>query len=306
MTMITDPFHPAMVDAATAGRPEMRAVKMDVTPQQARAWLDRHKEVVARNREGDEKARDNRTIRWDTVTTYGRDMANGKWRCNGHTIKIAWDETVPDGRHRLLGCIEAGVPFTTWVVFGCDPEDQDTMDTGMRRKFSDQLTITGERNAITLAAVTRWLMIWQHGIRGGTGRAAGEFKPTNLEMIEFLARNPRLRDATAWAVHARPLFRPVKPSAYAMAWMLLTAVDEEQARTFLENVVTGSDMPKGHPGLAFRSRLINARAIDERLTEAEELALLILAWNFSRAGKSVARLQLPKNGLTPKNFPEPK
>ena len=58
--------------------------------------------------------------------------------------------------------------------------------------------------------------------------------------------------------------------------------------------------------VAFRARMMNAVMNGERLNEQEQLALLILAWNAFREDRKMARPQLPKGGLTAKNFPEPK
>lgn len=49
--------------------------------------------------------------------------------------------------------------------------------------------------------------------------------------------------------------------------------------------------------LAFRSGRVN---------ETDALALVILTWNAHRAGETRTKLQLPRSGLTPENFPEPR
>ena len=71
-------------------------------------------------------------------------------------------------------------------------------------------------------------------------------------------------------------------------------------------VLDGADLPKGHPVLAFRARIWNSVETQERLSEQEQLALLILAWNAWREDRELSRMQLPKGGLTARNFPEPR
>lgn len=282
---------------------------MQVTPELAREWIDRHVKAVAANRvAGGGKARDNRPIRWgdDGVAGYARDMKAGRWDLNGESVKIARDGTVPDGQHRLYACIEAGVPFPSVVVTGVEPRSQDTIDIGIGRKLADQLAIANEPNAVVLASVTRWSLRWLHGVRGGTAGGAGSYKPTRQEMLDFLAVTPHLRDATTWAVHARQVFKSVRASVYGMAWILLNGTDPIAARVFLDRILDGADLPKGHPVLAFRARIWNSVETQERLSETEQLALIITAWNAWREDKELTRLQLPKGGLTPKNFPEPK
>ena len=313
MKAVADPFRP-VASPAQNGRPpaEVRAEVMEITPETARDWMDRHKEVVEVNRvAGGGKARDNRPVRWNDVAAYARDMKAGNWSLNGETVKRATDGTIPDGQHRLYACMQAEVPFRSLVVTGVEPEAQDTIDTGSRRKLSDQLAIGNEKNAIILASVTRWSLRWLHGMRGGTalgasGASAAIFNPTNAEMLAYLEVTPRLRDAADWASHARQRFRSVRASAYAMAWMLFHGADELSAQVFLDGIVHGADLSAGHPALAFRARMANAAVTGERLNESEQLALMILAWNAFRDDRKLTRMQLPQGGLTAKNFPEPK
>lgn len=244
----------------------------EITPELAREWIDRHVKVVAGNRAANGgKARDNRPVRWgdDGVAGYARDMKAGKWRRNGETVKIARDGSVPDGQHRLYACMEAGVPFWCLVVTGVDPEDQDTIDIGIKRKFSDQLAIKNEPNAVVLASVTRWSLRWLHGMRGGTNGGGSGYTPTPQEMLEFLAATPHLRDAATWAVHARQVFKSVRASVYGMAWILLNMTDPIAAQVFLPRILDGAELPLGHPVLAFRARIWNAVENQERLSEQE-------------------------------------
>lgn len=309
---VLDPFAVPVAPVAAAV-PEIRVEQMTITPEMAREWMTRHKEIVEANRAASGgAARDNRPVRWGDVAAFARDMRAGKWVVNGETVKRACDGTVSDGQHRLYACMQAEVPFTSLVVTGVAPEAQDTMDIGSKRKLSDQLAIANEANAIILASVTRWALRWLHGFRGGTSLGGGgaspnpNFNPTHAEMLEFLAREPRLRDAAEFAAHARNSFKSVRASVYAMGHMLFSGTDRLAARVFLDGVVSGADLPKGHPALAFRARVLNARDNGERLNEQEQLALLITAWNAFREDRQIGRLQLPKGGLTAKNFPEPK
>lgn len=97
-----------------------------------------------------------------------------------------------------------------------------------------------------------------------------------------------------------------RASVYGMAWILLNGADPIAARVFLDRVLDGAGLPQGHPVLAFRARIWNSVENQERLSETEQLALIVLAWNAWREDRELSRMQLPKGGLTPKNFPEPK
>jgi hypothetical protein len=293
--------------ASTPGRPEgieIRAEMTEITPDLAREWIRRHEAVVSAERAANGgKARDNRTIRIPVVEKYARDMKAGKWHRNGESVKIAWNGAIVDGQHRVYACLRADVEFWSVVVTGLEPEAQDTIDTGLPRRFGDQLTIANEKNPVILAAVTRWALRWLHGLR----TSSSGYQPTQPEMIDYLAADPRLRMAAAYAARAKKEFKPVRPPVYAMAWMVLHGADWNSGEVFMERILDGAGLPSGHPILTLRQRMINAKIPPvERLTEHEQLALFCLAWNAFREDRTMAKLQLPVGGLTARNFPEPK
>jgi hypothetical protein len=299
--VLNTPFQPpAQMPANGTGRPEDAdpppATVMTITPDMAAGFMGRN--------------RKNRPIRDDDVNTYARDMIAGTWPVNGETIKIARNDDILDGQHRLLACMRAKVPFRTYIVTGLPPETQDTIDCGITRTAADQLGLHGEYQPKSLAAITRWAIRWAAGHRGRA--IGGSIKPSHSEVIGFIRANPEIRDATRWAVNARSRYRSVRISVYGMAWWLFThmngggSIATYQAEDFLEKVVTGADVSIGHPAHTLRERFRRAWELDERLNEYEQLALFILAWNGWRDGKEMRRIQLPPGGLTTKNFPEPK
>lgn len=272
----------------------------------AREWIRRHEATVAAERTANSgKARDNRPLRVESgVEKYARDMKTGKWHRNGESVKIAWTGAIVDGQHRLYACVRADVSFWSVVVTGVDPSAQDTVDTGLPRRFSDQLAIANEKNPAILASVTRWSLRWLHGLRSNGG--ASGYQPTQVEMLDYLEVDPRLRMAAEFGARAKLEFKLVRPPVYAMAWMVLHGKDWNSAEVFLERILDGTDLPAGSPVLALRTRMINAKLGGERLNEHEQLALFCVAWNAFREDRKVSILKLPAGGLTPKNFPEPK
>jgi hypothetical protein len=98
-----------------------------------------------------------------------------------------------------------------------------------------------------------------------------------------------------------------RPVVFGMAYLLLGRKDPEQAREFLDRLLDGADIGRGHPVHTLRATIWKAREDERRLNEHEQLFLLVLAWNHLRAGNTAClQLKLPSGGLTPKNFPEPK
>lgn len=263
-------------------------VLMTVTPEQAAEWLERNET--------------NRPVRQGDIPLIARDMRVG-WKLNGETIKIAWDGSLLDGQHRLLGCVAARTSFESFVITGLPRDAQDTIDIGRKRTMADCLTLDGEKNAAILAAVARWSLVW---LRGGRGRVKGETEPTHTEKLACVAAVPALRDAADFAARAYTDLRAVRPSVWGMAFLLFSEKNSIEAQVFLEKVRDGADIGKGHPAHTLRHRVQEAKDKKERLTEWELLALFILAWNYFRDGAEVKRLPFWKGHYNATNFPEPK
>jgi hypothetical protein len=290
---VITPFRPpeprVAADSNGASPPACKPEVMTVTPQIAQEWTGLNTR--------------NRAVRYTKVAQYARDMRAGNWMLNGETVKIAADGTILDGQHRLYACIQAGVPFETVVIRGLPAEAQDTIDTGMARKFADQLALRGEVNTPLLGAIARWALRW---LRGAKMSGATDLDPTHEEMFTLLEADPRIREACMWAVNVRGRFKSVSGSVWGMAWLLFHGSDHLAAEVFLDKCLTGEDCPAGHPALAFRNRIWNAREAGERLTTYEQLAYLIIAWNAFKEDRPLKLVKFPNGKLTVKNFPDVK
>lgn len=128
---------------ATDGRSVVVEIKT-ITPAEAAEMVDSNRE--------------DRKINDGYVSQYARDMKNGEWELNGSTILIDKTRKRIDGNHRLLGCIEAGVPFTTLVVSDVKNEVKLTVDQGRGRSFTDQVSVAGFDPA-TAAAVRGYIKL---------------------------------------------------------------------------------------------------------------------------------------------------
>ena len=296
MTAVLNPFKAAAEPAGANGgghppAPQVRHEQVLVTPEMAKEWLARNDS--------------NRPLRWPFAAQLARDIGAGRWDLNGETVKLAADGTLLDGQHRLTACVLAEVPFETFVVTGLPRQAQKTIDTGARRKMADVLALDGEKNAVVLAAVARWAVIWD---RGGRMKALGkEGEPTHQEIAGYIRAHPELRHASTFAVQARGHIRSVRPAVFALAWLLFNRKDPAMAEEFLGRLLDGANIAKGHPAHTLRARIWSAVENGERLNEHEQLFLVVHAWNHYRAGNMACwLLKIPVNGLTPKNFPDPR
>lgn len=260
---------------------------IEVDPAMAESWLAKNP--------------NNRNIRQPVVQSYARDMVSGNWMLNGETLKFDTDGKLIDGQHRLSAVVTADVTVPMVVMRGVDADVMDTVDVGAKRTYADALRLQGEDNTTTLAAVVRRAVMWQKGARTNTGAV----RPTAREMNTFIAENPQIR--TSGELAARLSTRTLLPaSVIGLCHWLFSPLEPDEADWFLARVADGDGLPSNSPISALRNRIVKMRVGGGRVNETEALALVVYAWNAHRAGETRTKLQMPKGGLTPENFPEPK
>lgn len=96
-----------------------------------------------------------RTLKPATLARYAEDFLTGGWRFTGEPIIFDCNGKLRDGQHRLDTCIQTGVPFTTLVVVGVEPDALLNIDTGTKRTLADYLRFHGYDNPTPLAAAIR-------------------------------------------------------------------------------------------------------------------------------------------------------
>ncbi|RLV49008.1 hypothetical protein D9V37_10515 [Nocardioides mangrovicus] len=240
-------------------------------------------------------------MRKNVVDAYARDMIAGSWRLNGETIKIATDGTLLDGQHRCQAVVAAETTVPMIVVRGLPAAVMATVDAGAKRTYADALKLQGEENTSVLAAVTRRAILWDRGFRVKTGSVY----PTPLEMNAFLETHPSLRTSAevATGLSSKSL---LPASIVGLCHWLFSAIDSDAASWFLARVTDGDSLTADDPIALLRDRIVRLRVGGHRLNETEAVALTIVAWNVYRTGGTRSKLQLPKGGLTAKNYPEPR
>ncbi len=266
-----------------------------------------------------------RNVRPRMVEKYARDMLAGNWFENGSTLVINELNRMIDGNHRMralrMAATEGAAPYPAQpgisvsflVVRGvkADVMVEDTIDTGRPRKYSDLLAIRGMSNATILASVVTRLLSWEVGQYYASAGKPGGRSASFSEMDEFFSkREERILSAVAFGrSHHRDMH--LSPTNAGVAYDILHSKDTEKADEFLDRLVTGTHLTSASPIHALRDRLEKmdwdqGKDKNSGPNQAKRLAITIIAWNHWRAGSSPDRLQLPRGGLTNKNFPVPK
>ena len=244
----------------------------------------------------------NRNVRQRKVAVYADDMALGRWKWkNGSTIVFNESGVLDDGQHRLLAVIESGKTVRMIVVRGADAGAQDTIDTGIGRKFADVLKLRGEQNYVTLSTAVRSIHSWELGIRRGNKLAT-----SNPQLLDTLNRHPWIRDVT-------PLFTRVTnhsglpASVSAALYFACITIDAEDADFFFEKL--GSELTADTPQPIFVLRRVlqeGRESVRGVMNLTYMSAITIKTWNAYRAGEDLGQLKWRAGGASPERFPEPK
>lgn len=259
-----------------------------VTPDMAREWLLTNTH--------------NRHPRSRAVTRYAADMAAGEWPWTCDPIRFSKDGVLLDGQHRLLALIEANVTLPFLVVRGLEPKAQESIDSGVARKFSDVLRLRNEDRPDALAAVTRLATEWMAGTRRSLTASGGI---TPAQMLHTLEDHPELREATRPELRTIGQSAGLAPSYVAFCWWLFNAIDPEDAEFFIKRLGEATGHEKGDPIYELR-RTLSVRRRNDTASRLFALVVTIKAWNAFRAGESVGLYRWRAGGANPEAFPEPK
>lgn len=233
---------------------------MIITPENA-------KEMLKKNR--------NRTVRKFKLEAFKADMINGRWRFNGDPIRFYADGSLADGQHRLLACVETGVPFRSVVIEGLSEEDAMTIDTGSARSNADVLVLQGglEKEAGRDAAgACRMLIPHDLGYMDwiNPGGNATKWLTSQAVFDYFVENMDEITTAMSWTKEHVPSRNRVISSAMATALRVLTArVDEGVSHEYLKRILSGFNVEErsteSHVRNALVSAMMGTRKMNPRL-----------------------------------------
>lgn len=248
---------------------------MEITPWLAKQWLGQNT--------------NNRPKKTHAIAAYARDMAAGKWKINGESIKFASNGSLSDGQNRLYACILANVPFQSWVMYGLDPSAQDTMDAGVKRSNGDQLALHGVSNANTVSTVSAAWTGWNDGRWTNSTDTTNAPVLTHSEALQFVEDHPEVSEAAQIAQATSKVLR-LPPGVIGAAWMILSKIDEPMATDFFRKIREGETTGKGDPLVTLIRRAQVDRDLDRTARPGPSFYLIFRAWNAWRRGESLEKL----------------
>jgi hypothetical protein len=226
--------------------------------------------------------RSNRPKRPTKIMQYATDMEKEEWVLSGDTIKFSVSGKLADGQHRLRGCLLSGAAFRTHVVFGISDEAFAVIDAGAGRTKPDTAFTDGLPHHLVSAAALRWLMIYRVKRLANNNPDRG-LEITNKDLLSFYqneVNKERFRIAVERAVAG---WDGRLRGAIAAHLYLFDEQNPRAAKEFADDLAAGVRVGKKLPD---RIESLRKQA-GGRLHENVINALIIVAWNAFRAGKTI-------------------
>lgn len=244
----------------------------------------------------------NRHIKPNKVEEFAGALRRGEWQYNGDTVRITTAGKLLDGQHRLMAIVDTGKPARLLIAVIEERnalQAQATMDVGSKRSFGDMLQIEGVANATTVAAATN--LVWsfeQDRVPSSQNRAAAA---TIQQKYDVLARHPGLHESASRGKQA-PL---LTGSLGAALHYLFSTADADDADEFFRLLKTGDGLGPGNPIHTLRERLFREQSkASGQLHSRVRTAFTIIAWNYWRQGRDLAKLTFRPGGASPDRFPQ--
>jgi len=246
----------------------------------------------------------NRPLNPRRVKSLATAFTAGEYQFDGTPIRIAPDQTVLDGQHRLEAVRASGVSIPVLVIWDADPSIQLVLDTGKPRSFTDFLTIHEVSNVSNVAATTTLFWHWQKGHVASVTSWSYRPSPTYTQLWSFYKEHQdELLNALKETYAVRRKIR-VSPSVASAAYLVLAEVDGEDAEAFFSELRFETDQG---PQTSLLARTLNARRERSRrdYTQQEQLALLFKTWNMYRKGVVIDKLAWLQSPKKKEKFPDP-
>lgn len=232
----------------------------------------------------------NRNVSRTTVDKLADDMVNGRWMINGETITYNKDRLM-DGQHRLLACVKAGIPITSWVVEGINSDVFGSIGDTKSRSGGDVLAISGHKYA---AVKSTTLIILESYM---TGKIVSPPSYSNSKIIELAAKYDGIGDSISLCQNTKRL---IPASQLSAMHYLFSKLDKVAADEFVDDLINGNNLDSYDGVYLLRERLVNNLYSKGKLHRRYIIALVIKAWNIRRRGKVCKRLSWSDN----ESFPE--
>jgi hypothetical protein len=240
----------------------------------------------------------NRPLSQAHVARISRQITDGKWVFNGDTIKIAENEDVLDGQHRLWAVVESQTAIETIIVYGVVREAFATIDTLRKpRSGSDTLAINGMmRYRQHASSALQWMIRYQRKVL--TEYKSPGNKVENSDIEEAFKNHPQIAQAVERSAQLRSL---ANPGIMGFFYYILMNQNSELADTMMKTLEDPTGTAVSDPFYQLRAYFTadHHRAKNPVTT----IALCIKAANASYQNQKIQRLNWRNIGKAAEEFP---
>lgn len=234
----------------------------------------------------------NRRVSRPTVNKYKTELLNGNFEYNGESIIFCEDGSLFDGQHRLLACVETGIPFESVVSRGVNQDRLHTIDSGKSRNASDSFYMHNIKNATNMAALASKYFLFKNNIIGfssADGKSTTiKHKSLRQQMLDDYFKNEELYNSILeFATQCYGKYRLLTPSEIGGLFMWLVrdkSYNYDFVKTFFENLFL-IDNDVIHPILLLKIRLIQNMSSSRKITARVKSSLIAKTWNAYVEGK---------------------
>lgn len=255
------------------------------------------------------KASSNRSISRATVRRYRDAMSAGEWQLTMETLKFDHDGNLFDGQHRLTACVEAQVPFETYVIQNADPASITSLDTGRRRTNGDYLGIKGISHGVQLASMAKYLRDLLLIEKGDCSIPSFGKRPLGqAELLSTVEEYGALLEEARTYVFAGSTRLLQSPSVFGALYMRLSGIHPNLTKDFFEILLSSPGMRSGYKDRFYaadwtRNPIFALRHVLETMEEAKHthhsrgkvrpealVNVTIRAWNAWICGKPLSNV----------------
>jgi hypothetical protein len=240
----------------------------------------------------------NRSIRKQKIDAFARDMKSKRWKTNGESLKFREDDSLMDGQHRLLACVQADTSFETLCIYGLDDDLHYTIDTGSARTLSDELAFRGETQTTNLSSILNLVWHYDHDTLAKLAYV------TRSDVLELLNNEPNIRNTVA-SVHIGKKIGVLASALGAALHIMQREHGEKVMNQFLNELKAGVGYVDGDPCLALRNYAIKASNNRKyRPNRVEWMAVIIKTMNAWLLGRPIATVRWRRFGANKESFPK--
>lgn len=256
-----------------------------ITPKIARILLDRTDSSIQRKQ--------NRS----QINFLAKEMQSKNFQFNGDSIREDQQGNIIDGQHRLMACIETGMPFETIYVKGLETKQINTIDTGAKsRSYADVLEIAHGRKykySTAIASCVKLIHKMENG-QFNRGLKQHQYFLSSTDFLKWCDENPWIFD------HVENCYRDMwnsdrllNPTILTSTKWFLDKFNREHSDKFFHKIMFGS--LTNDCSIYYYRRKLTKMIVDQvKWPTQDHIFMLIRVWNAYMDNEVLTKFNIPK------------